>query len=330
MTVATQARRIASAVPADLRAQLQQSPLDALIEAGLSVGELPGHSESTRWCDGLSMTDEGIVLYIATPDSRRENFTLLHEYAHYLVEADGTAMNWVADQPDDRRVLEQLCNAVASTLLVPADVVDETVGTGPIEAQHLLTLHQKTEASQVVIAIALACRLGTTGAVILVDRSRHTVAAAALAGDLNVWPWKDQAVPDTHPLRRIEPRTHLRTRSWWATPWGERQTFYLDAVATDRRAYAILTVTDVWGIDTFHGGDADPERVTRPSSERKCSCGYHGRMGGFPCPTCGANFCPKCQECLCTARDSKLVRCNNCTVSYSANDIVDGRCSNCR
>lgn len=91
-------------------------------------------------------------------------------------------------------------------VICPA-ATNETVGTGPIEAQHLLTLHQKTEASQVVIAIPLARRLGTTGAVILVDRSRHTVAAAALAGDLNVWPWKDQAVPDTHPLRRIEPRT---------------------------------------------------------------------------------------------------------------------------
>jgi len=330
MTVATQARRIVGAVPADLRARLQQAPLNALLEAGLNVGELRATSESTQWCDGLSMTDDGIVLYIATPDSRRENFTLLHEYAHHLVEADDAAMNWVANQPDDRRVLEQLCNAVASALLVPADVMDSIVGAGPIEAQHLLTLHRETEASQVVIAIALARRLGTTGAVLLVDRARHTVAAAALGGELDVWPWKDQVVPDTHPLRRITPHTHLRTRSWWATPWGERQTFYLDAVATDRRAYAILTVSDVWGIDAFHGGDVEPERVTRPSSVRTCSCGYYGPMIGFPCPTCGANFCRKCQQCLCASRDSKLVRCNNCTVSYAANDVVNGRCSNCR
>jgi len=71
------------------------------------------------------------VLYLATPTSRREDFTLLHEYAHTLVEADDDAMTWLADQPDDRAATEQLCNAVASMLLVPAEVIVSVRSTPP-------------------------------------------------------------------------------------------------------------------------------------------------------------------------------------------------------
>ncbi len=330
MTIQQHARRIVSKLDPALREELAASPLDGLDQAGLRVAKLEHNDRPGRWCEGLSTTDSGIVLYLATPNSRRENFTLLHEYAHTLVEADDVAMVWLADQADDKASTEQLCNAVASMLLVPPEVIDDIVGPGPVRADHLLQLHRSTEASQSAIAVALARRLGTAGAVVLVDRASAAVAHAALVGELAIWPWKDQAIPDTHPLGRLQPGIHLQTQSWWATPWGERQNYYLDAVATTKRAYAILATTDIWHMDTFHGGDPVPERETRPGSTRACRCGYSGAMIGYPCPTCHANFCPKCNTCLCDARDAAARRCGRCTLFYAPSALVDGLCSDCR
>lgn len=331
MTLQDHARRIVTGVPPELRRQLAEAPLDALASVGLQVAEIDPGTEPHRWCDGLSTTEQGLVLYLATPNSRRENFTLLHEYAHTLVDADEEALVWLADQPDDQRITEQLCNAIASMLLVPSETIDSIIGSGPVLAEHLLQLHRETEASQAAIAVALARRLTTEGAVLLVDRTTQTVAHAAIVGELAVWPWKNQQVPDTHPLTRIQPGDHLQTSSWWATPWGDRQPYYLDATASAKRAYAILAMTDLWNIEKFHGGESAPPREWRPTSTRSCPCGYTGPMTGWPCPTCHKHFCPQCKRCLCDVRNAAAVACRGtCGLSYQPTALVGGLCSGCR
>lgn len=167
MTLREQANRIVETIAPGTRAHLARDPLVAMTSAGLRIGELEPRESLRRFCDGLSTT-AGIVLYMASSGSRRENFTLLHEYAHSLVDADIDAMGWLADQTDIARATEQLCNEVASLLLVPASIVDAIVGNGPIRAEHLQQLHRQTEASQVAIAIALARRLNADGAVMQV------------------------------------------------------------------------------------------------------------------------------------------------------------------
>lgn len=329
MTLREQAVRIVDSIDPKTRAHLGTDPLGAMNNTGLQVGELEPHAEARRFCDGLS-TVTGIVLYMSSPGSRRENFTLLHEYAHTLVAIDIDAMNWLADQPDIPRATEQLCNEVASLLLVPAEIIDAIVGDGPIRAEHLQRLHRDTEASQVAIAIALARRLSTDGAVILIDRNTHTVAEAILVGELAIFPANGQPVPTAHPLYRIEPGNHLHQRSWWAAPWGERQDYYIDATASARRAYAVMATTDVWGMETFHGGDDIPPPLVRPVSVRACPCGYNGPMRGFPCPNCGTQFCPNCGKCVCDYRNASAVRCRKCTLSYAPSALINGLCSECR
>lgn len=326
MTLRQQAQRIVDALDPQLRACLAADPLDAMIGVGVRVGELEDRSGTRPFCDGLS-TANGIVLYMASPGSRRENFTLLHEYAHLLVADDIDAMIWLADQADVARATEQLCNEVASLLLVPATVIDAIVGDGPIRAEHLQQLHRDTEASQVAIAIALARRLTTAGAVLLIDRANHTVARAVLVGELAIYPSNGQPVPTANPLHRIEPGSHIHQRSWWAAPWGERQGFYLDATASARRAYAVLATTDLWGMEAFHGGEDISQPQARPASVRSCPCGYSGPMRGFPCPDCGRHFCPKCGKCACDARNAAAVRCRKCTLSFAPTALIDGLCS---
>lgn len=329
MTLRHQAARIVAAIDPALRAHLAADPLDAMTATELRVGELEHRTSERRFCDGLS-TATGIVLYTASPGSRRENFTLLHEYAHTLVAADIGAMSWLADQHDVARATEQLCNEVASLLLVPAQVIDSIVGDGPIRAEHLQQLHRQTEASQVAIAIALARRLNASGAVMLIDRDQHRVADVILAGELAIYPTRGQPVPSASPLFRISPGNHVHQRSWWETPWGERQDFYLDATASARRAYAIIATTDLWNMESFHGSDDTPERPERPAAVRSCACGYSGTMRGFPCRTCGKHFCPECGKCVCNYRDAAASRCRRCTVSYAPTALKDGLCSGCR
>jgi hypothetical protein len=329
MTIRQHADRIVNELDLALRERLAASPLEAMTDAGFTIAELEERRDARRFCDGLS-TANGIVLYMASPGSRRENFTLLHEYAHSLVAGDSDAMNWLADQRDVDRTTEQLCNEVASLLLVPAAVVDAIVGDGPIRAEHLQHLHRETEASQVAIAIALARRLTSAGAVMLIDRSSHTVVEAILIGELAIYPSRSQPVPTANPLYRIEPGNHIHQRSWWATPWGNRQEYYIDATASARRAYAVMATTDLWGVESFHGGEDIPERVARQSSFRSCPCGYSGLMYGFPCNTCGKRFCRECGKCECDYRNAAAVRCRKCTLSFAPTALANGLCSACR
>ncbi len=329
MTLREQAARIVDSIDPKTRAHLAADPLGAMTSAGLRVGELEQREHARRFCDGLS-TATGIVLYMASPGSRRESFTLLHEYAHTLVAADIESMSWLADQPDIPRATEQLCNEVASLLLVPAEVIDAIVGDAPIRAEHLQQLHRETEASQVAIAIALARRLTADGAVMLLDRASHTVVQAILVGELAIYPTNGQPIPTAHPLYRIEPGNHVYQRSWWAAPWGERQDYYLDATASARRAYAVMDTTDLWHMESFHGGDDIPQPQARPVSVRACPCGYSGPMRGFPCPNCGTQFCPDCGKCVCDHRNAAAVRCRKCTLSYAPTALIGGLCSECR
>jgi len=328
LTLLEQAERLVQSVGADARAHLARDPMGAMTSAGLRVGELEARQSSRPFCDGLS-TATGIVLYMASPGSRRENFTLLHEYAHSLVDADIDAMSWLADQHDIDRATEQLCNEVASRLLVPAPVIESIVGNGPIRAEHLQQLHRQTEASQVAIAIALARRLNADGAVMLIELATRKLVSAILVGELAIYPANGQSVPAASPLFRIEPGGRIHQRSWWETPWGERQVFYLDATASARRAYAVIATTDIWHMETFHGGDVAPQRQQRARAIRGCQCGYNGVMSGYPCPTCHAFFCPECKRCLCDFRNARAVRCSKCGLSYAPSALTGGVCDEC-
>ena len=75
------------------------------------------------WCDGVSITTAKLVLYRPT-GNRRENFTLAHELAHFLVESDDACLSWLADQRDPGRELEHVCDTIASKLLIPQEVID--------------------------------------------------------------------------------------------------------------------------------------------------------------------------------------------------------------
>lgn len=334
MTLISHAVRILSAVDPDLATALAVDPLRALTGRGYTVTAVPELAETRGaggWCDGMSLHRHETLLYVPT-DSKRQNFTILYEFAHGLVDADDAALDWLGEQDDPEQKLEQLCNEIASRLLLPDPVLDAVVGTGPVEAAHVRVLADTTAASQEACAIALARRLPCAGMVLLTDRSTQQVVRAAVRGDLQLRPRPGDPVPQLHSLRRLRSGEHLRTRSFWSPPWGggERHLLYLDADAGPRRAYAVLAVSDIWRIDAFHPGDLDEPPPVRPEGHRRCRCGFAGSVTGYPCPHCAQPFCPRCGDCDCCRRDAMLVQCGGCYLSVAARDIVDGLCSDCR
>lgn len=338
-TVRRYAQRLLASLPADHVEALRTDPIRAITAAGLQVRPVPAligqgarrAGAPGRWCDGLTLHEQGVILVAPTSDSRRQWFTLLHEYAHILADNDDEIVDWLADRPHRAVDLEALCDEIAGRLLIPDKELDAVIGAGPIRARHLQDLHRRNPyASQMACAVGLARRLPCAGAVVLTDRAEHRVVFAATNGELQPRPRRNTAVPDAHPLRRLTPDAPLTAVSYWSEPWGgDRRTLYLDATASPRRTYSIMLVDDIWSITTFHHESRETIAAERPSQRRRCRCGVDKVIYGWPCVTYGVIPCPTCGRCDCARRDAMLVRCTKCTVSYPPRALTDGRCPDC-
>lgn len=338
MTIDELVERALTDVPAGAAERLADDPLTALTdEFGLIVRDVPavaGRRGAGGWCDGMSFLDEGVVL-IATAGNRRDSFTAAHELAHMLVDRCDPALDWVADQPNSGRALETLCDRIAARLLLPVPRIDAVLAGAAPRAAHLADLHAASSASEPVCAIALAARLPCQGAVLISDIGGTTVRYSSVNPAADGWPlafpWPKYDIPPTHLLRRIGPRDRRTERSWWATPWGDRQDYYLDVVTSTRRVHAVLAVYDLWRASSFHVYDR-PATANVPEVDLACSCGYRGVARGYPCADCGQPYCPACKECRCEKETSRLVDCPNptCCMKVLPHRIRAGRwCVNC-
>lgn len=185
MTVRSCAEAVVNALTAEPRAAVADDPKHAL-ESSFGLHVSAGLPTSQRgdggWCDGVSFFDSGVVVY-AQQHGRRDNFTLAHELGHFLVFDDTDALNWIADQPDPGRTLEQVCEEIAAQLLIPRSKVDEIVGDGPLRARHVADLYEDTNASRHASAIALSRRLPCEGFLATIDPDTMTIVGSARAAD---------------------------------------------------------------------------------------------------------------------------------------------------
>lgn len=283
-----------SLIPADVRVRFSTHPVEVLrSEFGLTVRaveHLANSRDDGGACDGVSFLKDGVVLYAPTPKSRRENFTLAHEFGHWLVEKAPDIYDWLADQDEPGRMLETVCDRVAQRLLLPDSATNAVVGPGPIRAQHLHDLYQSTQASRPVCAIALAKHLPGLGAVILIDRRTDTVAHASVnphpeRGWPTIFPWRNQQLDATHPLLRLPAGSATSRLMAWSTPWGAHADFYVDAIAEENRVVAVFSDSDLWAIEKFHPG-LERDFDDRPLLTGHC-CGTSFQRRGYPCVSSG-------------------------------------------
>lgn len=286
-------------------------------------------------CDGISILNKGTVIYVPTPESRRENFTMLHEGGHHLASKNDDLLDWVADQRDQKetmRVLEEVCDRFAAGLLLPPGLIDGILDGHRPAASHFVELFKQSSASREVCAIALSKRLGCEGFVALISRNRWQVMFASRVADTRPYAWRDDEIPATHPLRTLAVGSSGRFEGWWDAPGGDRREYYVDAISDDRHIYAIFSDDDLWKIAKFHGRATSSIRSGGLyTAEVHCrSCGFQGITHQFPCSTCGKPHCPQCKKCECEHRERNLVVCSGCFIKVPRRTVVDGLCTDCQ
>lgn len=131
----------------------------------------------------------------APRQARRENFKLAHELAHHLVDDDGDCPSWLADQPDPLRLLEEVCDLIATEVLIPQETITTVLGGHPPSAQTVASLHDTTVAFRTACAIAVANKLPCDGFVLLAERGTNEVFAGARARDTRPYAWRGDASP---------------------------------------------------------------------------------------------------------------------------------------
>lgn len=324
-------------LPAGMAERFSQNPSAVLSELGLSaraVDELTKHRDDGGACDGISFLEDGVILFVRTPASKRQYFTLAHEVGHWLLDQCDPELDWLADQPNAGKQLETVCDRVASQLLLPQGAVTDVRSGQPLAARHVMELFEFSHASRPACAIALARTLHELGAVVIIDAFAHVVTHSSVNPDPDrgwphVFPWAGQPVPPGHQLKQLADQGHFAGRSFWATPWGAQQPYYIDARRAGRWVVAVFADTDAWGVERLHL-DAPRTFIQRPEGEVFC-CGAFQAARGFPCDTCDRHYCPKCGKCECDRQAQREVLCaGTCFMKYLPHLLVDGLCAQCR
>lgn len=328
-------RLAVEALPADVRAGFPSAPLATLTsQLDLVVepaADLSQSREDGGFCDGMSFLDDGVVLYRPT-GNRRENFTLAHELGHWAVARLDPVLDWLADNDNDGRVLETICDRFARELLLPAQIAAELIGSGPVRAHHILDLYDATHASHPVCMIAVAEQLRGMGAIALIDRLTGEVTDASVRPDPErgwpeVIPWRGQRLPEGHHLLELPEKATRTERIRWRGRWSEDD-FYVDVVVTRQKIVCVFADTDLWTPGTA-APFIDRAFDTRLQLRGYC-CGTDFQVRGYACPTCGKPYCPKCGLCRCERAAVLDELCTECGLLYRPALLSDGICVDCR
>lgn len=329
-TVSSVAQDIVGKIDADVRKRVATKPLDAVRnDFSLDVIEIddPRRRGDGGSCDGFSFLDVGAIHYRPTWTDR-QYFTIAHELAHFLVERDDPAMNWLTSQPSTLRLLEKVCDAAASRLLIPDELI-RAIGSAPA-ARDLAVLANSTHASRSACIVRIAERLPCDGFIALVNPYEQQVFFASRREDTRPYAWQGNPVPDGHPLRRVDDHGELKIESWWPFPSGDHVRYYLSAYRDDDWVYAIFAERDLWNIAKFHTPE-QREQDQRPEFTIRCSCGFNRTIRAYPCSECGVPSCPGCGRCDCDRRAERPADCCSvCGLTYPLHLIADGVCVDCR
>ena len=328
------AERLVGGLGEPLRAALQADPMTAVSDRlGLTVvpSDALGERGAGGWCDGLSITEEGVVFFAPTIYSKRENFTICHEVGHFLAEndTDQATLDWVADLPRRGPFVEHTCDVIASRLLLPAQTVKAVLGALGPSGDAMLLLFEKSAASRQAVAVALAERMPCPGFAAVVDLDESVVTFAGRAGDARPVPWRGDEIPKNHPLLALREAQILAVDAWWPEQGGSRHGYYMHATRRGKWAYAVFAENDLWGAVRFHAPRTQQRSV--PRRVIHCPCGYDGEASGFPCAKCHQIPCPRCGECECD-RAERVPRtmCQRCFITFPANQVHNGLCESCK
>jgi Zn-dependent peptidase ImmA (M78 family) len=211
------AQRLAGALGDDQRAALARDPRSFLQAIGIRVSpleEVPTSELCT--CDGVFFEHPyPNIAYAPTPGSRRERFTLIHEFAHYLIRHDPDVLSTLHDLDDDAGQVaeERVCHAFAGLILVPDQVIERILAGRPPEARQLREVFAASSGSLEACAVRLAEHLPANGYVVIADPTDRRIRFASPSPGAPYQWGRHTLLPAQHPLWRAHTTGAYRDRA---------------------------------------------------------------------------------------------------------------------
>lgn len=332
------AKALEQALDEDDRVTLARAPLGALRDLGIQViaTKLPGTTDECG-CDGMYVSrPRPTIVYVPTPNSRRENFTLAHELGHHLIRANDAVNSALGDIGDDGGVEaeERVCDAFAGRILVPASVVNGVVAKRHPEARDVLELYARSSGSREACAVRLAERLPCFGYVTLLDPSDRSVRFAAASPHCSYRWTRGTRLSDRHPVWRAM-ASNGQFRGEGPIVWGgAKKNVWIDAVSARSVVIAVFASDRLWsGSGVSILGGTGPSRPRPTLLSGKCRhCGADS-WGYRACDRCGDTWCKKCQRCGCGAASGERPQrtCPRCGLTRAISQFDRGStlCRDC-
>lgn len=327
------------ATPPEVRDGLAISPKEVIESLGIHVQPFAlTHREGDCSCDGIYAPGPPTAIgYRPTPRSRRELFTLNHEFAHHAIRQDDQVLSEIADIDDDGGKLaeERICDAFAGLILIPDDIIDSVLDSQWPLARHIGETYEASSGSREACAVRLAERIPGFGYAVIADPTNETIRFAS-PSPANPYPWRrGTQLPRHHPLFRAARRGTYRGQGPVIWSSGDRRELWIDALSYQDEVHAVLVDTRYWSgpsISVLEGG-VRPARKTAYSGTcphcRTHTWGYQLHE------VCGELWCRTCGRCACDAPERfqpESRTCEACRQTKRANLFAAGSsvCVDCR
>jgi hypothetical protein len=254
----------------------------------------------------------------------RDNFTAIHELGHHLQQTDKAwalgVLSELTDYERDR-LEEAVSDALASDVLLPAELLAEHLGDGPLTAEGIAALYGAAAASRQACCIAAARHATSDKALIILSDWTGKVTLSVSTSDSIYRVPHGVVQPD---LSRL-----IREAGDGPLTAGGRAREGLVFSTTNRR-YDIkfdvaLDVEGTWAFsvarpETRYGNQrwgSAVQQCVAPS----CEAIFENDGATSRCK-CGDYKCPECGACSCT---SKLPICTECWMELSVADVASKR-----
>lgn len=290
-------------------------------------------SDARRGCSVaggyLWQTNPPTLVVSQSMSRRRQRFTLLHELGHHIQSNDMDLGSALMECDDSEAFEDAACDAFAARILLPPELVRQSMPSSGPDVNSVLNLYQKSTASRAAICVQLASELRTPGVIAVFsaegivsfaaargttyppakgsDQSSNVLVAAAMVGSLD-----DHAI--TRDNARISYSTgHTSNQLYGQIAWCDG---YLVAVMVEygaswksfsppREGTAMVSTTSKWHDCETCGSNFVVKSRCASCGEPRCSNGHCActRAAERCCPGCfvlkhPAQFSAGCEVCL--------------------------------
>ncbi|TDP98154.1 ImmA/IrrE family metallo-endopeptidase [Labedaea rhizosphaerae] len=270
-------------------------------------------------------TDPPTLVVGTSRSYRRRGFTALHEFGHHLQRTNVELGQTLFAGLDSEGLEETACDEFASRVLLPDDLVAESIGTAGPAASDVVDLFVRSQASREACCVRAANMLNGAGAVLLLDDTGTVLFAAprglvppARGSDQSKTPLIEAALRQRTSAQRDKTFVTYRNGDtseylYGQAAWCDDHEYLIAVVASDNVPWMPLALPRPGTRRSRYGtwwtcetpGCGETFKIMKPPCQRcdQPSCG-HGHCGctavrtqrDRECTACRLTLPPRCFE----------------------------------